>query len=43
MPLTAARQKIASMQAGHDDDAALKTWLTGVPLERRLPILFADR
>jgi hypothetical protein len=30
--LVAGRQKIASMPAGRDDDAAFKTWLTGVPL-----------
>jgi hypothetical protein len=31
--LTAGRTKGASMPAGHDADAALKTRLTGVPLE----------
>jgi hypothetical protein len=31
--LTVGRTKRASMPAGHDTDAALKTRLTGVPLE----------
>lgn len=31
--LVAGRQKIATMPAGRDDDAAFKTWLTGVPLD----------
>lgn len=31
--LTAGRTKHASMPAGHDADAALKTRLTGVPLD----------
>jgi hypothetical protein len=31
--LTAGRTKRASMPAGHDADAALKTRLTGVPLD----------
>jgi hypothetical protein len=31
--LTADRIKRASMPAGHDADAALKTRLTGVPLD----------
>jgi hypothetical protein len=32
--LTAGREKIAELGVGHDEDAALKTWLTGVPLDR---------
>jgi hypothetical protein len=32
-PLIAGRQKIATMQAGHDEDAALKSRLTGVALD----------
>lgn len=28
-----ARTKVGELQVGHDDDAALKTWLTGVPLD----------
>jgi hypothetical protein len=30
---TAGRTKLASLPAGHDADAALKTRLTGVPLD----------
>jgi len=30
--LIAGRQKVATMPAGRDGDAAFKTWLTGVPL-----------
>jgi hypothetical protein len=32
--MTAGREKIAELRVGHDEDAALKTWLTGVPLDR---------
>jgi hypothetical protein len=28
-----ARTKVGELQVGHDEDAALKTWLTGVPLD----------
>jgi len=31
--LLAGRRKVAELHAGRDDDAALKTWLTGVPLD----------
>jgi hypothetical protein len=33
---TASRQKTATLQAGRDDDAALKSWLTGVPLSENI-------
>ena len=33
---TAGRQKTAKLQAGRDDDAALKSWLTGVPLSENI-------
>jgi hypothetical protein len=34
--VTAGRSKVATLQAGIDDDAALKTRLTGVPLDRHI-------
>lgn len=33
---TGGRQHVATLRAGRDDDAALKSWLTGVPLGRDL-------
>jgi hypothetical protein len=32
--VTAGRTKVATLHAGVDEDAALKTWLTGVPLDK---------
>jgi hypothetical protein len=34
--VTTGRQKVATLRAGRDDDAVLKQWLTGVPLEKSI-------
>ena len=34
--ITAGRSKVATIGAGRDEDAALKSRLTGVPLDRNI-------